>query len=262
MWLYLPSTISPSSQEPEDWTSPSDLQFQKLSASVTVNGKSALPASLRLAWKTGALNRLRSGLTCEPSRANSSVTAWLESLGASRVRTSRSRAKEKASAESIPDSGLSTSESFARCGPDGSLWRTSPQLSLFPQEELYSEGLPKSGSMRSGFLFERPMSRLRTEESGSSFWPTTAVPNGGRSSNTSNYRPDGSKQQVELAAFARNLIVFIGFALPPGERLNRRNYRSGEPPVLQIIHADSATGQRRRSVNGLSSGSSPSAMPS
>lgn len=33
-------------------------------------------------------------------------------------------------------------------------------------------------------------------------WPTPAVPNGGRTSNTSNYREDGSKQQVDLGAMA------------------------------------------------------------
>jgi hypothetical protein len=34
-------------------------------------------------------------------------------------------------------------------------------------------------------------------------WPTPNVPNGGRTSNTSNYREDGSKQQVDLGAVAK-----------------------------------------------------------
>jgi len=33
-------------------------------------------------------------------------------------------------------------------------------------------------------------------------WPTPNVPNGGRTSNTSNYRADGSKRQADLAAVA------------------------------------------------------------
>jgi hypothetical protein len=54
----------------------------------------------------------------------------------------------------------------------------SPQSSLFPQEEPYLEGLPKAGSMRSGYLFERPMWERRTGGSeyssslGADSWPT------------------------------------------------------------------------------------------
>jgi hypothetical protein len=35
-------------------------------------------------------------------------------------------------------------------------------------------------------------------------WPTPNVPNGGRTSNTTNYREDGSKQQVDLEAISRS----------------------------------------------------------
>lgn len=168
MWLYLPASISASSPERQASTWPSESQFQALAASATARGKSALPAFWRRAWKTGALNLLRSGVTCEPSRANSSVAAWLESLGVSPARISASRASGPASKASTPDCGSSTSASFARFDPDGCLLRTSPQFSLFPTEESFSEGLPDSGSMRSGHLYELPMWEPRTSGSGSS----------------------------------------------------------------------------------------------
>ena len=168
MWLYLPSSISRSSVGPEDSTCPSDSLFQMLAASATANGKLAQPASWRREWKTGALSLLRSGVMSNPSLANSSVTAWLESLGVFPAPICPSRVSEPASTESTPDFGSSTSASFARCGPDGSLSKMSPQFSLFPVEESYSEGLPDSGSMRSGHLEERPMSEPRINGNGSS----------------------------------------------------------------------------------------------
>lgn len=166
MWLYLP--ISVCSLEPEVSISPSESQFQMLAAFVSVSGKSVQPASLRRAWKTGVSMRLLSGVMYEPSLANSSVTAWLESLADSLALISPSPESERASPESTLASGLNTCASFAKCGPNGSLWRTSPQSSLFQQEELYLEGLPKAGSMRNGYLFGRPTWGHRTGGSGCS----------------------------------------------------------------------------------------------
>jgi hypothetical protein len=100
------------------------------------------------------------------------VAEWMESWAASHAQTYPLQASKPESTESIRDSGLNTSASFAKCNPDGSLLKTSPQLSLIPQEELYSEGLPKAGSMRSGYLFERPTWERPTAESACSSWPT------------------------------------------------------------------------------------------
>ncbi len=161
MWLYLPRT-SASSPDALASTSPSASQFQMLAVSATSKGKLAQPAYWRRAWKMGALNLLRSGLTCEPSHANSIVAEWLDSLAAFPAPTSPSPASALESPESTLDSGSNTSASFARCGPNGSLLRTCPQSSLFPREEPYSEGLPKAGSMRNGYLFERPTWEPRT----------------------------------------------------------------------------------------------------
>jgi hypothetical protein len=68
---------------------------------------------------------------------------------------------------------------FARFGPDGSLLRTSPQFSLFQQEELYSENLPDWVSMRSAELFALPTWAPPTFASDDLFWPTARAITGG-----------------------------------------------------------------------------------
>lgn len=79
-----------------------------------------------------------------------------------------------------PDSGSSTCVLFAKFSPDGSLLRTSLQSSLFQQEEPYSEGLPGSGMMRSGLLYELPTLALHTDVNAPSFWPTSRATDGSK----------------------------------------------------------------------------------
>lgn len=174
MWLHLPtSACSPGAA---DLTSLSESQSRALAALVTVSGKVRRPPYWLRAWPKARWMKRLSGLTCEPSQANFIVAAWLESLADSHAQTSALPDGKPESPESTADSGSSTLDSFARFNHDGSLSRTSHQCSLFPQEELYSENLPKQGSMRNGYLYERPTLALRTEGSGCSFsrgeWPT------------------------------------------------------------------------------------------
>jgi len=94
----------------------------------------------------------------------------MASLEDSRAKTCPSPADKPESTESGADSGLSTFESFAKFSPDGSLLKTSRQCSLFQQAELSSANLPRSGSMRNGELYERPMLAPRISETGPSSW--------------------------------------------------------------------------------------------
>jgi hypothetical protein len=116
-----------------------------------------------------------SGLTLEPSTADAFVDKWMASWAASPARTSPSPASAWASPASVPDCGGSSPGLFAKFNPAGSLSKTSPQFSLWDRDEPYSENLPVSGSMRSGQLFERPMSAPVTNATGPSFWPTAAT---------------------------------------------------------------------------------------
>ena len=93
-------------------------------------------------------------------------------MAVSHVLTSALPAGKPDSTETPADYFLSTSESFAKLSRDGSLLKTSRQFSLFQQEEPYSENLPRSGSMRNGELYERPMLALRIGGTGRSSWHT------------------------------------------------------------------------------------------
>lgn len=78
MWLYIPT--SHFLREPADWTSPSDSLCQRLAQFATWKTKLLPLKSWRRELKKGRLMKRLSGLMCEPSQANYSVAAWLESL--------------------------------------------------------------------------------------------------------------------------------------------------------------------------------------
>ena len=114
-----------------------------------------------------------SGLTLPPSQADSSVAAWLDLLAGSPAKTSALPADRQESMESGADCSLKSSDSFASWSPSsGCFLRTSRQFSIFQQEQPFLENLPRSGSMRNGELYERPMLVDRTGESGRLCWPT------------------------------------------------------------------------------------------
>lgn len=170
MWLHLPtSAYSPA---PEGSTLPSGSLCQALAVSATWRTKSLPEKSWRLALRKAPLTTRLSGLTCEPSRADSIVAGWLESLADSPAPISPSPESRLALRETRADSGLNMLDSFARFNPDGSLSKTSPQCSLWETDEPYSENLPTWGSMRSGVLYRRPTWEPAISESESSSWLT------------------------------------------------------------------------------------------
>jgi hypothetical protein len=127
-------------------------------------------ASWRRVLKMPHLTTLLSGLTLEPSAANHGAAVWMESLAVSPAPISALPADRRESTETPADCSSSTCESFAKFSPDGSLLRMSLQCSLFQQEQPYSENLPRSGSMRNGELYERPMLAPRIDGTGLSSW--------------------------------------------------------------------------------------------
>jgi hypothetical protein len=169
MWLRIPT--SHSSPATEDSTSPSDALCQRLAVSVSWRGKLLRPQSWRLAWKTEGWRTRLSGLTLSPSQADCFVAAWLDSLAGFPAKTSALPADKQESRESGADCSSRLSDSFASWNrSSGCFLKTSRQSSLFQQEQPFSENLPKSGSMRNGELFERPMLVDRTGESGRLCW--------------------------------------------------------------------------------------------
>ena len=173
MWLFLPKPTSASSAVLEASTSPSDSLCRRLAASAMWRSNFRQPQFWRRALRVVPWTRLLSGLTYEPSQADSTAGAWLEQFTVSPARTCLSQESKRAlRAELAVDCSMTPCESFARLDASGCFLKTSLQFSLFPQDTPYSENLPKAGSMRSGFLFERPTLALRTAESACSSWPT------------------------------------------------------------------------------------------
>ena len=81
MWLHLPMSVSlPAS---EGSTLPSSSLFQRLAASVMWRSSFRPWQSWQRVWKTVPWMMRLSGLTSEPSPANSIVAAWLEQFSAS-----------------------------------------------------------------------------------------------------------------------------------------------------------------------------------
>lgn len=171
MWLHIPTSLfSPAS---ECSTSDSTSLYQALAASVTVSGKARQPRYWRLAWQKANWTKRLSTPTCDPSQSNRIVAAWLESLAGSPARTSALPADRQESMASAADCSFRSSDSFASWNQSsGCFSKTSLQFSLFPQEQPYSENLPRSGSMRSGQLFARPTVARRTDATERSSWPT------------------------------------------------------------------------------------------
>ena len=93
------------------------------------------------------------------------------SAEASPARTSATPDSAPESTASARDSGESSLVPFASFDPGSSSLRTS-QPSLFEESTESSVTFPRSGTMRSGRLYERPTWVRLIAESGSSLWPT------------------------------------------------------------------------------------------
>lgn len=92
----------------------------------------------------------------------------------SRARTSASPETAEDSTESEAAFGGSLHGSFAHFDLDTWSWKTS-QLSLIGDSTLSSDGLPRTGMMRSGRLYPQRRWVPRTLESDCSWWPTPAA---------------------------------------------------------------------------------------
>lgn len=148
-----------------------------------------------------------------PSTARRGVESWIASLRESRVRETASPESESSKTTRVT-SGLTRGASFGTWDRSSSFWRTC-QGSLFPtgkEDEArlsagYSESWPKTGGMQNGACYRRPSVVPRTSESGSSFWPTANVPNGGRVMKAEDVQAKGTtakgKRQVPLEEVAK-----------------------------------------------------------
>jgi len=131
------------------------------------------PRSLSRAWGTKAWIKRLSGLTLEPSTVARGVAKWIASLPGSRVSPSASPASEKPRPTS-DGSGQTWREYLAKYDRNSSSWKTC-QGSFLLGLETFSATWPRSGSMRNGVVFERPMLAPATGGNGGSAWQTPRV---------------------------------------------------------------------------------------
>lgn len=108
--------------------------------------------------------------TCAPSEHTTSRPSTC-SVEASLAKTCHSLAEVLASRVRAAVFGSSTSELLANYDPASSSWRTS-RRSLLGEPPPYSGAWPRSGTVQSGRLYAHPTLALRTDENGSSSWPT------------------------------------------------------------------------------------------
>ena len=151
MWLYVPTTSSPSAPAPSTPSlSESSWQFRALASSVTLSETHSAAGSWYRRWKRDAwLQRLCSRM-CEPSTAEDSVDSWIASQLVFRANHSPALASD--SEATIHDTCSRTSSgSQLSLRPKSSGSRTSPdssQLPLFCTNPKSSLTLPNSLRLR------------------------------------------------------------------------------------------------------------------
>jgi hypothetical protein len=118
-----------------------------------------------------------SGETFGPSMAGRGEERLMSSLEDSPAKTSVRLAKEKASLESVADSGLRWRELSVRFDPPTCLWKT--HHCLWEEDLPWSSvTLPAWGMMRGGVVWERSTPELRTKGKEFGYWPTPVVSSG------------------------------------------------------------------------------------
>jgi hypothetical protein len=179
---------------------------------LTLSGKPSLKPFSWRGWLTRRWMRHLFGADLlKISNSGSGVERWTASLRVSLA--SRGARPETSGAPMMTDGSGQPS-------PAGSATPRSPsfslrmcQGSLLDEESIaYSETLPDSGSMRSGFLFPQPTWEPPTSENESSFWPSTRAEDAESCGN----HPASSHSGDSLTGVTRNWLTPHGFSAGNG----------------------------------------------
>ena len=123
---------------------------------------------------TDALPRFPSGMTCEILTARLGAAVLMSFLEAFPARTYPAPEGGPELPESDLGSGWKWPGSWAKYDPASCSWKIR-QCSLLEDSVSFSETWPRWGSMLDGELCPLPTLVLRTEGSGSGYWPTPTV---------------------------------------------------------------------------------------
>lgn len=189
MWILPNSIASAFSAEPgaSTWALSSDSALEAAESSLTWRGKPTPAKSWYRAWKKATWMQRLFGRMSLPSMDARFADWWTLSLAGSRVRTSPSPENAPGSPEHEAASGSSTFELSPRFSLDWSSLKTS-RHSARAGSKSSSPTLPRSGTMRSGVLSERPMLAQHITGTASSFWPTITVTDASRGQQKREYK--------------------------------------------------------------------------
>lgn len=162
-WLYVPGLVGSNSG--------SSVRSETFGAYVTLNGTPTLRLFSWRGWKRRSWIKRLYGTISNPSMAERGAAKWISSLLDFRV--SRGAAPESSKAKRTNDgSGLTSPGSFAMFDRALSSWRMC-QVSFLEEDSDQSSLIwPRSGSMRNGACFARPMSAHHIGANDGSAWPT------------------------------------------------------------------------------------------
>ena len=186
MWI-IPEQASVSFPVSADLTSDSSEQFPDFEPWVTVSGTATQrPFSWR-GWKTRPWIQRLYGSGIYRSLTLLHFSEWISFTAASRAKIYPSPAGEPELTENEAGSGANSLALLGKFDPDTYLLKMSQVCLLTQQCEEFSATFPRSGSMQSGQVFERPTLARRTGGSGFSYWQTPKADTAGSGFSTSGY---------------------------------------------------------------------------
>ena len=203
MWLYIPPT-SPSTREAQcsmrDLDKDSlDSVFQSLSQSAT--WRETLKRERYWSTKYSRDNWFKHlcGLIPTPSTANRLLEKWMQSSEGSPANLGHLPEPEK-EARTRDGFGTTLGESLRKYDPLSSSWKTSQDSFLEGDSTKFSKISLRSGTIRNGFLYERPTLARLIEENGYSSWPTPAARDYKDTGPNTNYQKIADKVKLAGAA--------------------------------------------------------------
>jgi hypothetical protein len=204
VWLYVPSTCFPCAAELADSILPSGSLYPMLAQYAMSRGKRIASKSWQGECKRKPWMNARFGQTLKHSTASLGVARFIASLPESPAKEIPLQEKD-GSKKTRETSGQTRAESFGKWDRNASFWRTC-QAFLFQSEgnncprlsQGYSESWPKTGSMRSGLVYQREKWDHPRNESDCSSWPTASA----RDHHAQGSTHDEAKHSTQLALTA------------------------------------------------------------
>jgi len=238
-WLYLPDTVVLKSES----TQP----LEEYEPWVTLSGKATQrPLSWR-GWKSRPWIKLLSGMTLPPSTADRGAELWISSLRDSLASPSapQDRGRERPTSDGC---GTTSSESFARFNPAGSLVRTSQDL-FGSDSKLYSDRLPRWGMMLAGELFEQSRWEPHISVSESSSSPSDGTAWAGVTAHERTHSPRQVHPKKGGTQLANQVAAWATPCSHNARHMNTKYAQGGTPLTMQGVNWPTPAARDEKGAN-------------